>query len=203
MDGFRGFRASEFGDLGIGPAVVTGGPFGKRHADIVDHMARQAGGDAGEEIEVLIVLAMFAAADAGLKEAEMPSGRHGTVFENASEEFEVARDEKASLGWRFRQIADGLNEQIIHPFIGIEVELPGIADRERIDSPVALGAVIFKIVPINLGAHAAGDLGGIVCAERIDNKDIIRDGESAFEGGREGFRRVKREDDDGGFHAET
>ena len=69
-----------------------------RHGDVVDHDAGELAGGAGaHEQVVLVVLAIFATADAGSEEAQVPGWAHAAVAHDAAEEFDVSRDEVAGV----------------------------------------------------------------------------------------------------------
>lgn len=134
----------QFGNLVICPSIMAGRPFGERHPDIVDHCAGQLSGRSTHEHEMLIVLSIFAAAKPGAEEPQMPGGAHAPMAKNTSEKTKIPRYKIAGMDWLVGEISDGADQMFIHDFVRIEVQLPMTRNRQMVDRPVALRAIVFE-----------------------------------------------------------
>ena len=65
------------------------------------------------------------------------------------------------------------------PLVGVEMELPLVLQRQIVDRPVALRAVVLEGVLDDAGAGGGGDLQRLVGAAGIDHMDVVGDAPGA------------------------
>ena len=102
--------------------------------------------------------------------------------------------------WLFGQCLDSRHQFIIHPLIGIQVQLPGSRNRQVVDGPVTLGSVILKGVLNNNGPMLSRQFRGPVFAEGIHHEDLVGNLPRAGKRGAQGTFRIKSQKDDSGPH---
>src|SRR5215469_4253440 len=123
---------------------MTSRPFGERHPDIIDHFAWQLSCRPAHQHEMLIIVSIFASSEPGLKESQMPGRAHTPMPKHASEKTKIPRDKIPGMdriGW---EIPDGIDQLFIHNFICIKVQLPITRDRQVVNRPIALCAIMFE-----------------------------------------------------------
>lgn len=113
------------------------------------------------------------------------------MAQHAAQKAQIAGQEIAGV---FRLVGQGLDcgdQPIVHPFVGIQVQLPRLRHRKIVDCPIALSAVVFKWVLHDGGAERAGKLNCTVAAERVDDEDFVGDPTGALKSSGERSFRVK------------
>src|SRR6202035_1246245 len=139
----------------------------------------------------------FAAPDAAAKQTQMPGWAHASVTQDAAQKAQIAGQKVSRVFGLFRKRKNGPDQLIVHPFIGIQMKLPGPGDGQVVDRPIALRAIVLKGVLHDGGSEPARQLYGSVFAKRVDDKDFVGNPTGAQERGAERILRVERQKDNG------
>src|SRR5208337_3339112 len=130
----------------------------------------------------------------------MPGWAHASVTQNAAEKAQIAGQKVSRMFGFFRDRKNGRDQLIVHPFIGIQMQLPGPGNGQVVDRPIALRAIVLKGMLDDGGSEAARQFCGSVLAERVDDKDFVGNPTGARKRGAERILRVERQKDDGWPH---
>ena len=121
----------------------------------------------------------------------MPGRAHSSVTQDAAEKAQIAGQKVSRVFGFVRKRKNGRDQLIVHPFIGIEMQLPWPGDGQVVDRPIALRAVVLKGVLDDGGSEPARELYGSVRAERVDDEDFVGNSTGAQKRGAERILRIK------------
>ena len=119
-------------------------PFRKRHADFVDHVALKLTVGALGQVKVLVVLSFLTAAGSIAKQAQMPGRGHASMAHDSAKKLHQPGNKKSGLAGALRQRTDGRDQFRGKALIGVQVQLPRVAQGQIVDGPVSLRAIVFK-----------------------------------------------------------
>ena len=153
--------------------------------------AGQLAAGSGVEQKVLIVFAVFAAAHAGAEQTQVPGGAHAAMAQLAAQKAQIAGQKVAGVFGFVGKGLDRRHQLAVHPFVGIQVQLPGPGDGQIIDRPIALRSVMLKSVLNHRGSQRARQLHGAILAVGVHNEDLVGDLAGAHERGAERFFGVE------------
>ena len=108
----------------------------------------------------------------------------------------ISGQQKSVLRRVFGRTLDGVDEVIVHPFIGIEMKLPCMLNGQRGDCPVPLRAVALECMLNEFRAAGDCNRGSVVSAERIHDMHVVRHNHGALKRRSQRPLRVERQDDD-------
>ena len=103
----------------------------------------------------------------------MPGWAHASVTQDAAEKAQIAGQKVSRVFRLFRKRQNSRNQLIVHPFIGIQMQLPGLGDGQIVDGPIALRAIVLEGVLDHGGSERTRQLYGSVLAERVDDEDFV------------------------------
>ncbi len=143
-----------------------------------------------------------------LEQAHVPDRIHAAVADRVAEEVHQPRDEVADRRPPLHHVGEAArlerldrgDQGLGQALVGVEMQFPGVAQRQCVDRPIPLGAVAFEWVGDDPGPVLGGDRKSLVTRPGINYVDIVRHPAGARQGGADRRLGVEGQDDDRQAH---